>query len=118
MNSFDSEKYKSLAPGFPALSYFVASDPDGGTFVFRRFDRLTARNLLFLQSELAELEAEQSQLDAEDVESRDPGERTSRQNWNVFLARANDIQSPYHAREQRRLDLARRIQKKLKDYSM
>jgi hypothetical protein len=44
--------------GFPSLSEFVASDLDRTSLVFRRFDRLAARNLLYLQSELAELEAE------------------------------------------------------------
>jgi hypothetical protein len=43
--------------GFPSLSEFIASDHDRTSLVFRRFDRLAARNLLYLQSELAELEA-------------------------------------------------------------
>jgi hypothetical protein len=43
--------------GFPSLSDFIASDHDRTSLVFRRFDRLAARNLLYLQSELAALEA-------------------------------------------------------------
>lgn len=45
--------------GFPSLAEFIASDPDHTSLVFRRFDKLAARNLLYLQSELAELEAKQ-----------------------------------------------------------
>jgi hypothetical protein len=45
--------------GYPSLAEFIASDPDHTSLVFRRFDKLAARNLLYLQSELAELEAKQ-----------------------------------------------------------
>jgi hypothetical protein len=43
--------------GFPSLADFIASDHDRTSLVFKRFDKLAARNLLYLQSELAELEA-------------------------------------------------------------
>jgi hypothetical protein len=43
--------------GFPSLADLIGSDPDRTSLVFRRFDKLAARNLLYLQSELAELEA-------------------------------------------------------------
>jgi hypothetical protein len=42
--------------GYPSLADFIASDPDRTSLVFRRFDRLAARNILYLQSELADLE--------------------------------------------------------------
>jgi len=42
--------------GFPSLANFIASDTDRTSLVFRRFDKLAARNLLYLQSELTELE--------------------------------------------------------------
>jgi hypothetical protein len=35
----------------------LASDPDKTTTIFRRYDRLSSRSLLFLEAELAELEA-------------------------------------------------------------
>jgi hypothetical protein len=49
--------------GFPQ----VASDPDKTTTIYRRFKRLSARNLLLLQSELAQLEALQNRYDTEDL---------------------------------------------------
>ena len=45
--------------GYPSLSEDIASDPDRTSLVFRRFDKLAVRNLLYLQSELVELEAMQ-----------------------------------------------------------
>jgi hypothetical protein len=54
-----------MPPGYPQYAAFIATDPDGSTTVYRRFDRLAARNLLYLESELADLEVKQNQLDAE-----------------------------------------------------
>ena len=45
--------------GYPSLAEDISSDPDRTFLVFRRFDKLAVRNLLYLQSELAELEAMQ-----------------------------------------------------------
>jgi len=45
--------------GYPSLAKDIASDPDRTSLVFRRFDQLAVRNLLYLQSELVELEAMQ-----------------------------------------------------------
>jgi hypothetical protein len=53
--------------GFPRVADKVASDIDKATTIYRRFDRLSARNLLFLEAELAELEALQNKYDADDL---------------------------------------------------
>lgn len=41
----------------------MARDPDGETFIYGKFDELSARTLLALQSELIELEARLKELD-------------------------------------------------------
>ncbi|KAF2023207.1 hypothetical protein EK21DRAFT_105440 [Setomelanomma holmii] len=41
----------------PSVADLISSDPDRTSLVFRRFDKLAARSLLYLQSELADLEA-------------------------------------------------------------
>ena len=50
--------------GYPRFAAFVANDSDRSTTIFRRFERLSARNLLYLETELMELEAAQDRLDA------------------------------------------------------
>ena len=50
--------------GYPRYSAFIASDEDRSTTIYRRFERLSARNLLYLETELQELEATQDQFDA------------------------------------------------------
>lgn len=47
---------EEFSDGYPALATFIARDPDGETFIFRKFAGLTARRLLQLESELIELE--------------------------------------------------------------
>ncbi len=42
--------------GFPALAHKIAVNPDYEAFIFRKFDFLSARNLLHLESRLGYLE--------------------------------------------------------------
>ncbi|RYP21279.1 hypothetical protein DL765_002328 [Monosporascus sp. GIB2] len=54
-----------IRDGYPALAAWIGKDPDNETFVFRKFDRLSARNLLHLQCQLIQLEDEIDELDDE-----------------------------------------------------
>lgn len=49
------------------LANFIASDQDGDVVIFRRFYSLSPRNLLYLQSEFAELECLQRQHDKQET---------------------------------------------------
>jgi hypothetical protein len=53
--------------GYSSLSSFMSSDKVFS--IFRRFDELSTRNLLFLQDELGELESRLAELDKADLES-------------------------------------------------
>lgn len=66
-SSRDVEDKQHHLSGFPSLANFIASDRDRTTFIYRQFDELAARNLLYLQSELAELQTEQRKYDEEDA---------------------------------------------------
>ncbi|KAF2653850.1 hypothetical protein K491DRAFT_769235 [Lophiostoma macrostomum CBS 122681] len=56
--------------GYPALAAFIASDIDQTSAIFKRFKRLGARNLLHLESELAELEAKQDNFDEAELQGK------------------------------------------------
>jgi hypothetical protein len=99
--------------GYPSLAAFIASDLDKSTAIYRRFDRLSARNLLYLQSELQELEARQDALDAEDLHG-DLQAKKSARNWQVLKKRAKEQNNE---REKERLELVFEIRDKLKEYS-
>ena len=99
--------------GYPSLAAFIASDPGHSTAIYRRFDFLSARNLLYLQSELVELEGQLRAFDQEDLQKADCDENDIARDWKVFEEKARDPAST----EKKRLELAIRIRKKLKEYS-
>ena len=102
--------------GYPSLAVFIASDRDKSTAIYRRFDRLSARNLLYLQSELVELEARCDRYDAEDAEDfgRPTDEKETASNWVKFKEKAAETGN---IREKNRMETALEIRAKLKEYS-
>jgi hypothetical protein len=114
--------------GYPRFAAFMASDEDKSTTIFRRFQRLSARNLLYLESELADLEAEQDRLDA--LSKQDDDLKQSMKSWNLLCLQATppsedpDRESAEEAKKrlkvqeaaQERLHLAWRIREVLKEY--
>ena len=116
MGTIDLEKgYGSVPPvaDLPSLATFIASDPDGSIFMCRRFDRLSARNLLQLQNELMELEVQQDNNDAE-IRRLGLESKRSLRSWNVPKGRATQ---PNNVLEAKALSLAKEIEEKLKEYS-
>jgi hypothetical protein len=105
--------------GFPRFASKIASDPDKTTTIYRRFDRLSARNLLFLEAELAELEALQDRQDAADLNSADPTTISCHSDWSKFESCANKKDgdgSFMHQSQAEKLALALKIKEKLKEY--
>lgn len=100
--------------GFPALATFIASDPDRSTFIYKRFDRLASRNLLILQSELADMQSQLDAFDREDwarYQSRGPGYRAALQDLQSWEAYKTT-----HGPESDRLKLVAEIKRTLKEY--
>lgn len=54
--------------GYASLSQFIASDKT--LCIFRRFDALAIRNLLYIQDELCEIEQQLDKLDKADMASK------------------------------------------------
>jgi len=111
----DAKNKFEPAIGFPSLAAFIASDKDKSTAIFRRFDKLSARNLLYLQSQLAELEARQELYDKEDAEIEDrAGQMTALQcarNWADFKENARSSEP-----QKARMDLVKEIRETMKEY--
>ena len=109
----DSKVSVTYVKGYPSLAAFIASDSYKSTAIYRRFDRLWARNLLYLQSDLIELEARQDSLDAEDLQGSTV-EKVSSRDWQILKRRANEADN---VREKERRRVALEIRSKLKEYS-
>jgi hypothetical protein len=52
---------RGIPPGYPKIAAFISKDNDFA--VFRRFRQLNTRNILYLQSELMQLETELQSID-------------------------------------------------------
>ncbi|KAF2124044.1 hypothetical protein P153DRAFT_391077 [Dothidotthia symphoricarpi CBS 119687] len=83
---------------------FLASDPE--LLVFRRFDLLNARALLYLQSELMTLEVQLLELDKEDMNDGSMDVMLAARCFEVLTSRA----AQDFPREAERIELIRRIQ--------
>ncbi|KAM7204001.1 hypothetical protein V8F33_001972 [Rhypophila sp. PSN 637] len=92
--------------GFPSLAAFIASDPDRTAGIFKRFDRLAARNLLNIQAELAELQAQLDIFDNDDKISMESLQ--SLRNWSDYKKR--------QAEDPARMELMIKIKEAMKEY--
>jgi len=97
--------------GYPSLAAFIASDPDHTSAIFKRFRRLGARDLLHLQSEIAELQAQQDALDEQEWQGAHATKQYSR-NWPDFCSAAQ-----CDGRQRERKQLADTIHNVLREYS-
>ncbi|KAL5351455.1 hypothetical protein ACLOAV_003314 [Pseudogymnoascus australis] len=105
--------------GFPRVAQKLASDPDKTTTIFRRFDRLSARNLIYLEAELAELEARQDRWDEEDKKSTSEQVRNCHTDWKTFEQLATGRHpngDPVNPGQAEKLELALKIRSKIKEY--
>lgn len=122
--------------GFGSLSSFIVSDNDHKPSVYKRFDKLAARDLLYYQSQLCQLEALQDEYDIQDsinIEKNDADPEDQRkwiqkcaESWSAFeKASATSTSScggspGIHDLNGRdwasRMKLAMRIRSTLKDY--
>ena len=94
--------------GYPSLADFIASDKEQSASVYRSYQRLTSRNLLYLEAELFELERQQDELDSLDLK----GDLTAKQyarDW-ATLSTSTD------PRCIKRRELLEKVKVKIKEY--
>jgi hypothetical protein len=101
-----------LREGYPSLAAWIARDPDHEAFVFRKFNRLAARNLLHLQSQLITLEHEIDQLDEEARQNADYEARQSSRRWETLVRRAGEGEEL----EEKRLAKTEELKTKIGEY--
>ena len=70
--------------GYPSFAEFIAKDKDAA--VYRRYKSLSARNLLYQQSELHELEKQAAELDEKEaVEFENESAQQAARYWNHYV---------------------------------
>ncbi|KAL9622797.1 MAG: hypothetical protein Q9160_002916 [Pyrenula sp. 1 TL-2023] len=104
--------------GYANLAAFVSSDKEHSATLFRRFRSLSARNLLYLESELQELEAQQRDIDLADAAVADdprahPDDTDVATDWQILREKAEGLKER-NAVE--RMELVKKIRSKLEEY--
>lgn len=102
--------------GYATVASSIAQDPDKETYIFCRFDKLTARNLLNLQGELLVLQDELDALDEKAASSPDPDLHSSMRSWKTLVEYSEDPQRRTGEEEKKRLKIAHALEVKLKKY--
>jgi hypothetical protein len=97
-----------LLEGYPQLANLVSHYP--GMAIFRRFTRLNAQNLLFMQAEIAQLELDLDMTALEDSRSNDP----NRQSFQKYVHLLNTATGSDSLQWRKWMELRGR----LKEYSM
>lgn len=96
--------------GYPSFAEFIAQDGDAA--IYRKFSHLSARNLLYLQSELHNLEGRLQQLDEEDAKGLENEDaQKAVRDWRHFS-------DPRNVRAQEHSELQEQIRGKIKEYRM
>lgn len=94
--------------GYPSFAHFIAKDSDAS--IYRKYAHLSARNLLYLQSELHDLEEQLRQLDGEDAKDIDNEEaQKAARGWRHYSDSENGRASQHRV-------LQEKIRLKLKEY--
>jgi hypothetical protein len=100
--------------GFVSAAAFIAKDHDNETFVFKRFDELAARNILYLQAELLSLESKLHAFDEQIEKSEDPDVKDPARSWEVF---AMEVEAGKEEATEK-MKLITGIREKIKEYRM
>ncbi|KXH52665.1 hypothetical protein CSIM01_11277 [Colletotrichum simmondsii] len=98
--------------GFAQASWLLASDVDSEGFIFRKFNKLSARNILYLQCEVLALEEKLEKFDRLVDGSTDTSLQESARKWEKLVAQCN-------ASEPRAVEMmttVRELRMKLREY--
>lgn len=98
--------------GYGQWASWIASDPDSETFVLRKFDELAALNLLYLQSEMVEIESQLQDLHRDVPRDQYMELLDITRHWE----RLASLDQNEHPEAQKRMKLILRLRSKIEEY--
>lgn len=98
--------------GFANVARWLSLDRDNEAFIYRRFNELSARNILYLQCELLDLEKKLNELDKRDASSDDMDLKDVARTWETFIQRFEKGNSEAVDR----MELITKLRAKIKEY--
>ncbi|KAF2188317.1 hypothetical protein K469DRAFT_703823 [Zopfia rhizophila CBS 207.26] len=105
--------WQTYPAGYSRFAAFLTADPNGSCTMFRRFDRVNARNLLVLESEISELEAK---LDGLESRSRGWSLRAGLKNWELLKSQAEVEEGALGDIAREIVDCTLELREKIKEY--
>ncbi|OTA67809.1 hypothetical protein K449DRAFT_364252 [Hypoxylon sp. EC38] len=103
--------------GYITAAAWLARDVDNEALVFRKFDRLSAVNLLYLQSEILEIEKRLDDIHLLTVHSHEMDLKDAASTWETLVAQCqSDKPSQFRQDAQDRMTLITELRVKLKEY--
>ncbi len=106
--------YAERQGGYTAAASWLARDPDNETFVFRKFDRLAAVNLLYLQSEILDLEKRLDDMHLLAIRSHDMELKDAACTWETLVEQSTGPNARDDAKK--RMHLIRELRRLLREY--
>ncbi|KAL4878026.1 hypothetical protein BJY04DRAFT_221598 [Aspergillus karnatakaensis] len=101
--------------GFAHVARWMFLDQDGEASIFRSFNELGARNILYLQCELLVLEKRLRELDQADVMTDDMDSKDAARTWEILT---EQYASGLNPKVQERMQTILELRSKMKEYRM
>lgn len=110
------DEYFERHGGYLTAASWLARDIDNETLIFRKFDALSAANLLYMQSEILELENRVEQMHLDTVRSEDMDLKDAASTWETLVEQSQAGTAHFRQDAKERMDLIREIREKLREY--
>lgn len=101
--------------GYTAAASWLAADPDHETLVFRKFDKLAALNLLYLQSEMLEMEQRVEAMH-QDALYGDMTVKEAGRKWEALTKQCTEGSPEIRADAQKKMETIQELRVKTKEY--
>lgn len=103
--------------GYTAAAEWLARDADNETLVFRKFDKLAALNLLYLQSEILEIEHRVERMHQDSIANgSDLDLQETARRWETLVRQATEGDPRFRQDAQAKMQLVWDLRAKLKEY--
>ncbi|KAJ0383122.1 hypothetical protein COL922a_011118 [Colletotrichum nupharicola] len=112
----DKDESLDRQGGYLAAASWLARDVDNETLIFRKFDTLSAANLLYLQSEILELEKRLDNFHLVTVRGNDMDLKDAASTWETLVEQSRTGATRFRQDAKEQIDLIKELREKLREY--
>lgn len=112
----DVEAHQTQREGYIAAASWLVRDADSETLVFRKFNKLAALNLLYMQSEILDVEQQISQMHRDIEDSRDMNLKNAARKWESLVEQSTAGSPEPREKARTQMELIKHLRAVIKDY--